>query len=120
MESASLPTVVNEMEIDSRYRLVIVTSQRARQIMGGHGPSIESRFKKATTVALEEFFEKKLEFYTGKEARQAQREARRLRDEELRHQAIQSRGREISSEISKELSVYVDDTQGKPGPEGEE
>jgi DNA-directed RNA polymerase omega subunit len=110
MEIISLPIVVDEKQVDSRYRLVIVGSQRARQLMEGNGPALQTRYKKATTIALEEFLESKLEFYTGKEARLAQREARRLREEEMRHQALQAKERQITSEISKELSVYVDDT----------
>ena len=114
MEIISLPVVVYEEKIDSRYRLVIVTSQRARQLMEGNGPAIQTRYKKATSVALEEFLEGKLEIYTGKEAiRIAQRDARRLREEEVRHQALQAKEREITSEISRELGVYVDDTQSR-------
>jgi DNA-directed RNA polymerase omega subunit len=120
MEIISLPIVVNEKQIDSRYRLVIVGSQRARQLMEGNGPAIQTRYKKTTTIALEEFLEGKLEFYTGKEARLAQREARRLREEEMRHQALQAKEREITNEINKELSVYVDDTHAKEEAESSE
>jgi DNA-directed RNA polymerase omega subunit len=120
MDITSLPIDVNEKKIDSRYRIVVVGSQRARQLMEGNGPALQTRYKKATTIALEEFLEGKLEFYTGKEARLAQRESRRLREEEMRHQALQAKEREITNEISKELSVYVDDTHPKTGSESEE
>ena len=120
MEIISVPIVVDEEKIDSRYRLVIATSQRARQLMEGNGPAIQTRYKKATTIALEEFLEGKLEIHTGKDAKQAQRESRRLREEEMRHQALQAKGREITSEISRELSVYVDDTHSKEKRESEE
>lgn len=121
MEIIALPIVVDEGKIDSRYRLVIVAAQRARQIMEGNGPAIQTRYTKATTIALEEFLEDKLEFFTGKEARLAQREAKRLREEELKHQALRAREREIASEISKELSELVrEDTQAKVEREAEE
>ena len=38
----------------------------------------------------------------------------------MRHQALQSKEREITNEISKELSVYVDDTHTKTGTKSEE
>lgn len=120
MEIISVPIVVEEEKIDSRYRLVIATSQRARQLMEGNGPAIHTRYRKATTVALEEFLEGKLEIHTGKDAKQAQREARKLREEEIRHQALQAKEREITSEISRELSVYVDDTHSKVKAESDE
>ncbi len=120
MEIISLPIVVSENQVDSRYRLVIVVSQRAKQHMEGNGPALQTRYKKSTTIALEEFLESKLEYHTGKEARLAQREARRLREEEMRHQALQAKERTITHEISKELSVYVDDTQTKGKGESKE
>lgn len=120
MEIVSQPIVPDLERIDSRYRLVIVASQRARQLMEGNHPRVSTRYKKATTVALEEFLEDQLEFYTGEKARTAQREARRLREEEMRAQALQARERDITSEIRKELSVYVDDSQTKEEAETEE
>jgi hypothetical protein len=40
----------------------------------------------------------------------AQREARRIREETLRKRALLEREEEISNEIKKDLSVYVDDS----------
>ncbi len=120
MEVISLPVGVNKDEIDSRYRLVIIVSQRARQLMEGNPRVVSTRYRKMTTTALEEVMEKKLDFYTGKDARQAHREARRLHEEEMRHQALQAKEREISTEISKDLSVYVDDSESKKEAEAEE
>jgi len=113
METISLPVAVAKETIDSRYRIVIVVSQRARQLMEGNGPSVPTRYRKPATIALEEFLENKLEFFTGNEAQQAQREASRLGDEEMRHLAIQAKGKEITSEVNKKLSVYVDESNVK-------
>ncbi len=88
--------------------------------MEGRTPQVETRYKKPTTIALQEYLEGKLEFYTGEEARTAQREARRLQDEEMRSRALKARERDINTEVKKELSVYVDDSERKEAPESKE
>ena len=111
MEIISLPIVLDEDKVDSRYRFVIVVARRAKQMMENSPPQIRSRYKKATTIALEEFMEGKIEFSSGEEARAAEMEARRLREEEAKSQSLQARERDIVGEIKKELSVFVDDSQ---------
>jgi DNA integrity scanning protein DisA with diadenylate cyclase activity len=61
-------------------------------------------------VAVEEFLEGELQYVTGKDARVAQREARKVREEMQRKRALLEREEEISNEIKKDLSVYVDDS----------
>ncbi len=118
-EIIALPIMGQEQPIDSRYRMVIIAAQRARQIMEGSRPLIQTRYIKGTTIALEEFLEGHLQYLTGKEARSAQREARRLREESLRSQALISREEEIAAEIKKDLSVYLEEASAAtpPAPE---
>lgn len=48
---------------DSRYTLVILTSKRARQIIEGEKPLIETNSKKAVSIALEEIMENKITYH---------------------------------------------------------
>ena len=118
LDIISLPIVVESKKIDSRHRLVIMAAQRARQIVEAPTAPIDTKYEKATTVSIEEILENKVPFFTGREARQAQKEAKRMREEELKTQAMIAKEGEMITEIKKELSVYVDDSVVKE-PEGE-
>jgi DNA-directed RNA polymerase subunit omega len=48
----SLDTLVDK--VDSKYTLVVLAAKRAREIMNGEGPLVDSRSNKPVTVALEE------------------------------------------------------------------
>ena len=110
MEIISLPVEADYSKIDSRYRLVIIASQRARQLMEGVRPTLQTRHHKASTIALEEVLGDQLEVLYGKEAKQAQREAKRLRDEMKTRQLLSEREEELASEIRKDLSVYLEES----------
>ncbi len=120
MEIIELPIHLGGDTLDSRYRLVVIGAQRARQLMEGARASEYTKYAKATTVALEEFLNTELKYVVGKDARLAQREARRKRDELNRRRALLEREEEISAEIKKDLSVYIDDSAKRlaelPGP----
>lgn len=53
---------INELaeKIDSRYSLVMITAKRARQLIDGDEPKIETNSIKPVSVAIEEFQEDKL------------------------------------------------------------
>lgn len=95
-------------EFDSRHRLVIVASQRAKHLTQGAKPTGPSRFTKETTAALDEVLRGKISYLTGKEARDAMKEAKRGKEGETERIAMMTG--EDAREIKKELSVYVDDT----------
>jgi DNA-directed RNA polymerase subunit omega len=95
-------------EFDSRHRLVIVASQRAKHLTQGAKPTGPSRFTKETTAALDEVLRGKISYLTGKEARDAMKEAKRGKEGETERIAMMTG--EDAKEIKKELSVYVDDT----------
>ena len=109
----SLPVTMKEDTIDTRFRLVIIASQRTKQLMQGVKPLIETKAKKPTTIALEEVLAGKTEFFTGKDARQALKDARRLKEEEAKVKALMPRpsGARDVDELKKDLSVYVDDSK---------
>jgi DNA-directed RNA polymerase subunit omega len=95
-------------EFDSRHRLVIVASQRAKHLTQGAKSTWSSRFTKETTMALDEVLRGHVRYLTGKEARDAMKEAKRGKEGETERIAMMTG--EDAREIKKELSVYVDDT----------
>ncbi len=110
MEIISLPVEVDFSKLDSRYRLVIIASQRARQIMEGAKSTVQSRHAKASTIALEEVLMGDLEVLYGKDARLAQREAKRLREEMKSRALLAEREEELATEIKKDLSIYLEES----------
>lgn len=94
-------------EFDSRHRLVIVASQRAKHLTQGARQAGSSRFSKEATIALDEVLRGHSRYLTGKEARDAMKEAKRGKEGETERIAMMTG--EDAREIKKELSVYVDD-----------
>lgn len=47
-------------KVDSKYTLVVLSAKRAREIMSGTAPLVESKSNKPVTVALEEVAEGKI------------------------------------------------------------
>ena len=60
MLNPSLRNLLEEGE--SKYTLVMVISKRARQLIDGAKPKIETNSNKPVTVAMEELLEGKLEY----------------------------------------------------------
>ena len=105
-------------QFDSRHRLVIVASQRAKHLTQGAKPTGASRFTKETTMSLDEVLHGKVTYLTGKEAREAMKEAKRGKEGETERLAMMTG--EDAREIKKELSVYVDDTAKPAATSSEE
>ncbi len=61
---------INELldKVESRYTLVVVTAQRARQIIDGEGVKVEPSSKKPVSIATQEIFEGKIKYSTGEES----------------------------------------------------
>jgi DNA-directed RNA polymerase subunit omega len=53
----------------NRYLLVVVASKRARQLNRGAAAQVESKYKKCTSVALEELAQAKVGYRVKEEAR---------------------------------------------------
>ena len=100
-------------KFDSRYRVVLVAAQRAKQLMRGTPHAQTSKFTKETSIALEEVLGDNVEYLMGQEAREALREARRSLDREF-EPALLTEADEDAKEIKKQLSVYVDDSPNEP------
>lgn len=109
MDIISLPFALKGEGVE-RYRLVIIASQRARQLVDGARPYIETKNIKPTSIALEEVLQGNIEFLTGKEARIAQKEYREIKKAKIKSSLDIE---ENQAEIKKELSIYLDDSMEK-------
>lgn len=49
-------------EGDSKYTMVMVIAKRARQLVDGAKPMVETKSNKPVTIALEELLEDKIEY----------------------------------------------------------
>ena len=49
-----------ELEVQSRYSVVIASAKRARQIIDGDVPEVKADGKKPLSIAVEELFEQKV------------------------------------------------------------
>ena len=110
MDIISLPFELKDKGIE-RYRLVIMASQRVKQLVDGAKPHIETKNSKPTSIALEEVLQGKIEYLTGKEARIAQKEYKEIRRAKLKG-SIGIADNQV--EIKKDLSIYLDETREKP------
>lgn len=107
MDIISLPVKYDHMKIDGKFRLVTIAAQRAKELSLGVKPKISTRYKKVTTIAIEEAIENKLEFVTGEEAVIAREKAGKF---DYRKQLEESRkiaASEDLSELEKDLKVYL-------------
>ncbi len=104
----------------SRYRMVNIAAHRARQIMEGEKPTIQTEYTKASTIALHEVLTSDLEILYGKNARLAQREEKRLREEMEIQAALAEREEDLASEIKKELNIFLGTSDKSGKREGEE
>lgn len=127
MDVVSLPIDIDNTSIDSRFRLVIVAAQRARQLMEGSEPLIEpGPGQKETTIAIEEVVSNKLEILYGEEAVTALREERRIREEAKRRAMLAERESEGTTQARKDLNILLgavskkDDMPELSSPEAEE
>ncbi len=114
MDSISLPVEVDRKKIDSRYRLVIAASIRARQIAQGSQSKFSSKAKKVTTAGLWEVASNSAGVLTGEAAAKAKEKAKKHGYE---HMIDEAKQRETQSkdltEIEKELKVFLSEKSEK-------
>lgn len=60
MINPSLDVLVQK--VDSKYTLVVLAAKRAREIMDGQQPLVESKSNKPVTIALEEIAQAKITY----------------------------------------------------------
>ncbi|GAB4390433.1 MAG: DNA-directed RNA polymerase subunit omega [Thermodesulfovibrionales bacterium] len=107
MDIVSLPTEVEKEKIDSRFRLVVIAAQRARELALGAKPKVKSRHKRHATVAIEEALEGQLEFLMGEEARAANEDAKKFDYKRFLEEKRKEAMPEDLSELEKDLRTYL-------------
>ncbi len=107
MDIISLPVVYDKNNIDSKYRLVAIASQRAKELSLDAKPKIQTKSKRITSIAIEEAIDNKLDFITGEEARKAKEEASKFDYRKLLEESRKMATSEELSEIEKDLKVYL-------------
>ncbi|MCA9451407.1 MAG: DNA-directed RNA polymerase subunit omega [Nitrospiraceae bacterium] len=109
MDALSLLPQHHQKEFDSRYRIVLIAAQRAKQLVRGGEPYLASKFSKDTSRALEEVLNGQVPYLIGQEAKEAIKIAKRANERPI-DPALYAQPDENAQEIKKELSVYIDDT----------
>lgn len=107
MDIVSLPIERDKEKIDSRFRLVIIASQRARELAVGAKPKLTTKYRKFPTIAIEEALENKLEVYTGDEARRFNEEAKKFDYKRFLEEKRRETVPEDLSDLEKDLRVYL-------------
>ncbi len=118
MDIISLPAKVDKDKIDSRFRLVTIAAQRAKELSLGAKAKVPSKYKKVSSQAILEAISGSLDYLTGEEARTALEEAkkydvRRLLEERKREARV-----EELTELERDLKVYLHEREEKEGKEG--
>ncbi len=107
MDIIALPIENDKKKIDSRYRLVVLASQRARELSLGAKTRVQTKVKKVTTSALLETISGEIPFLTGAEA-----VAMKEKTENIDYKKLiedKRRSMEDLSELEKDLKVYLHD-----------
>ena len=107
MDIISLPVEIDMKKIDGRYRLVMIASQRAKDLSVGVKPKIQTKSKKVTAIAIEEAAMGKLEFLVGEEAIKAKEEAKKFDYRRLLEEKRREATPEELTELEKDLKVYL-------------
>ncbi len=109
MDALSLLPQHHQKDFDSRYRIVLIAAQRAKQLVRGAESKGASKFSKETSMALEEVLGGSVPYLMGQDAKDAIREAKMANQRPI-DPALYAQPDENAQEIKKELSVYIDDT----------
>lgn len=107
MDVISLPVEIDNKVIDGRFRLVMMASQRAKELAFGGKPKIQSKAKKVTTIAIEEAMSNKLEFIVGEEAKKAMEESKKFDFRRMLEDKRKEAASEDLTEFEKDLKVYL-------------
>lgn len=107
MDILSLPVEMKDSKIDSRFRLVIIAAQRAKQLCEGAKSVITTKHTKETIIALKEAMSGKLDYITGEEAVKAKEIAEKLELKKAAALAGREGAEKELSELEKDLKVYL-------------
>lgn len=119
MDIISLPIEYDNKNIDGKYRIIAIASQRAKELSFGANSKIKTKAKKVTTVAIEETVRNTIEFLIGDQAKKAKEDARKFDYRRLLLEKKEVAGEDLT-ELEKDLKVYLHEkgVTDKMVPEG--
>jgi DNA-directed RNA polymerase subunit omega len=105
MDIITLPIEYDKKKIDSKYRLSVIASQRARELAFGAEPRITKKARMISTTALLETLGGEIKFVVGEEAAVALLKAEKIDFRKL----IEDKKKSITdiSELEKDLKTYL-------------
>jgi len=105
MDIITLPIEYDKKKIESKYRLAVIASQRARELAFGAEPRIVRKAHKIGTVALLETISGEIKFVIGEKAAEAREKAEKIDFRKL----IEDKRKSIidTSELEKDLKTYL-------------
>lgn len=107
MDIISLPVEIDKTVFDGKFRFATIIAQRAKELAFGATPKIQTKSKKAVTIAIEEAMSGKLEFLIGEEAKKAGREAKKFDYKKYLESKRKEGTSEDLSELEKDLKIYL-------------
>lgn len=111
MDIITLPIEYDKKKIESKYRLAVIASQRARELAFGSDPKLTKKAKKVTTSALLETISGEVKFITGDEAAAAREKADRIDFKKLIEERRKTSAGDLS-ELEKDLKIYLHEREG--------
>lgn len=116
-----LMTVVNsevepgeEKVVNSRYSIVLATAKRARQIIDGAKPLVDSKCPKPLSIAVDEVYNSKVRILTEEEIAEEERmleEARLAREEAGEEVVVAEEEISVSEEENSDFDVENEETE---------
>lgn len=107
----TVPVTYDSLNIDSRFRLVNIVAQRAKDLAVKGNPKVKTNSVKVTTIALEEAVSGVLDFIVGEEAKIAKEEARKIDYKKFLEEKRRETEPEDLSELEKDLKFYLDEKE---------
>ncbi|HLB25727.1 MAG TPA: DNA-directed RNA polymerase subunit omega [Nitrospirota bacterium] len=118
MDIIKLPIEYSDDAFDSRFRLVLVTAQRARQLTEGSPVLVKSKYVKNITLALDEAVENKLKYLTGEEAKRARDYEYRMRRERMARESMEEAAAASLEKMEEIKEAYKAETAALAAGEG--
>ncbi len=105
LDIITLPIEYDKKKIESKYRLAVIASQRARELAFGAEPRIPKKSKMISTLSLLETISGEIKFLIGAEAAEARERAEKIDFRKL----IEDKRKSITdiSELEKDLKTYL-------------
>ncbi len=120
MEIIKLPIEYRNELFDSRFRLVLVTAQRARQLTEGSPVLVKKRYVKNISLALDEGIEGQLKYLTGEDAKRARSYEYRMRRERMARESMEEAAAVSLEKMEEIKEAYKAETASMSGKEPEE